>query len=88
MILRALRFPVGTPQEATAWWLSFTVSCQRTVIFDSVGHKGAEAHAFGGPGTMGTNVTLPANLHVCEDIKIEMYRHVSKKKESRRQLIW
>lgn len=88
VILKALRFPVGKPQQSKAWWLSFTVSCQRTVIFDSVGHKGAEAHPFGGPGSMGTYLTLPANLHVCEDIKIEMYRHKSKKKDSRRQLLW
>jgi len=86
-ILKALRFPAGAAQEAKSWYLSFTVKSQRTTIYDSFGHKGAQARSFGGANYTGIDLTMPANVTLCEDTKIEMYRHKNAKEPSR-TLMW
>jgi len=54
-ILEAIHFPIGTAQETKQWWISVTVKCQRTLVYDSFIHdnKGLgegfmKAQAFGG----------------------------------------
>jgi CRP-like cAMP-binding protein len=94
-ILKALRFPIGTAQETETWWISFTVKCQRTIVYDSLikeEYTKALAKAFGGPAgntCAGKKryLTLPVGVTLCEDTKIEMYRHTSANSESRK-LMW
>ena len=90
IILEALRIPVGAAQKTKPWFLSFTVTCQRTIVFDSLGKKG-NISTFGGSGEAGQVLRLPANVPLCEDTKIEMFRHRSDKDTSpleNRKLLW
>ena len=91
LILRSLQFPTGAAQAHKAWYLSFTIKCQRTIVYDSVGAKTSAPAVFGGHGKPGGEMlTLPADVTLCEDTKIEMYRHKggTQKDKGSRQLLW
>jgi hypothetical protein len=87
VVLKSMHFPVGAAQEEEAWFLSFVIKCQRAVVLDSFGSKNARAVPFGGPEFSGKMLTLPVNVPIFQDTRIEMYRHKNDKNRSRK-LIW
>ncbi len=92
IVLKALRFPVSTAQETKAWWISFTVKCQRTLVYDSFCEDESGPKAFGGPcppyySQQKREMTLPVNVALCEDTRIEVYRHKNSKSKTRK-LMW
>jgi len=92
VVLKSIQFPAGAAQEKEAWFLSFVIKCQRTVFHDSFGCKRARAVTFGGPECRIKDshchmLTLPVNLPIFQDTRIEMYRH-KKPMDPKRKLMW
>jgi hypothetical protein len=81
--LSKIRIPIGAPQ-LKAWWISYTVKCQRTLLIDSfVQHK---ATSFGGTLRVGQELVMPAGICLDGDTKIEIFRHKNGR-DSKRQLL-
>jgi hypothetical protein len=81
--LSNIRIPIGAPQ-LKAWWISYTVKCQRTLLIDSfIQHK---ATSFGGPLQVGQELVMPAGILLDGDTKIEIFRHKTGR-DSKRKLL-
>ena len=85
LLLKALSLPVGKAQEKQGWWVSYTIKCQRTKIFDSFQ---SGACLLGGPGRLvGEDVEMLAPVLLNGDTRIEFFRHKSGS-DSKRSLLW
>ena len=83
LLLSNIRIPIGAPQ-LKAWWISYTVKCQRTLLIDSfIQHK---ATSFGGPVQVGQELVMPAGILLDGDTKIEIFRHKNGRDSNRKLL--
>ena len=80
LMLTAMKLMPGTQQEKE-WHVSYTVRCQRTMVFDSFQ---GEATAFS--QSLGSRV-LPIGIQLNGDTKIELWRH-KRRKNKTRKLVW
>ena len=80
LMLTAMKLMPGTQQEKE-WHVSYTVRCQRTMVFDSFQ---GEATAFS--QSLG-NLVLPIGIQLNGDTKIELWRH-KRRKNKTRKLMW
>ena len=83
LVLSNIRIPIGTPQ-LKAWWISYTVKCQRTLILDSFIQQ--KANSFGGPLLVGQELVMPAGILLDGDTKIEIFRHKNSRDSNRKLL--
>ena len=80
LLLKNIRISIGAPQHK-AWWISYTVKCQRTLTMDSFVQE--EATSFGGALRVGQELELPAGVLLEGDTKIEIFRHKTRKDSNR-----
>ena len=72
VMLTHLKIPVMKSHMKRPWYLSFSVRCMRYVVYDS-GRSSKDAHVIG--NHLGVMVTIPANVIIWGDTRIDFYFH-------------
>eukprot|EP00960_Hanusia_phi_P021878 648446-Hanusia_phi.AAC.3 len=72
VMLTQIAMPVMQRHMKRPWYLSFSVRCMRYVVYDS-GRSRKDAHVIG--NTLGELITIPANVIIWGDTRIDFYFH-------------